>query len=246
MDRICPFLATGVDGRTVVDGFDGAHICRAADALQPVERGQQVEYCLAAAHTNCDRYVAAMERRGPIAWPEPAPDAAIIQTRLVLPAVGGRRTSAARAIGARSRRWVLGAAMAALGLAAVASGVAGSLGGLIAAAPSPAASGTTVITPGAIASSGPTSVPASTAIATSEPTLPPSAAPSATATTPAPMTAAPTATPAQAQPQTYVVQPGDTLNGIAIRFGTSVRALQDANGLGASDVIIVGQVLIIR
>ena len=238
MERICPFLATGVDGRTVVDGFDGAHVCRAAGGCEPVERGQQVEYCLAAAHANCGRYMAAMEQRGPVSWPAPAPDAAIIQTRLVLPAQSGRRV-AARAIGGRGRQWVLGGAMATLGLAAVASGVAGSLGGLIAAAPSPASSGTPGATAGATPTARPTPVATPTAIPTSAP-----ASPSGTVPSPAP-TAAPTATQAPAQPQTYVVQPGDTLNDIAISFGTSVRALQTANGLGASDVIIVGQVLII-
>jgi LysM repeat protein len=42
-----------------------------------------------------------------------------------------------------------------------------------------------------------------------------------------------------------VVQQGDTLSIIATRFGTTVSALQAANGLGNSDVINVGQVLVI-
>jgi N-acetylmuramoyl-L-alanine amidase len=41
------------------------------------------------------------------------------------------------------------------------------------------------------------------------------------------------------------VQEGDTLSIIAIRYGTSVSALQAANGLGKSDVINVGQRLVI-
>lgn len=41
---------------------------------------------------------------------------------------------------------------------------------------------------------------------------------------------------------TYTVQPGDTLSGIAVRFGTTTDALQRANGLG-STTIYVGQVL---
>ncbi len=41
---------------------------------------------------------------------------------------------------------------------------------------------------------------------------------------------------------TYTVQPGDTLSGIAFRFGTTTDALQRANGLG-STAIYVGQVL---
>lgn len=41
---------------------------------------------------------------------------------------------------------------------------------------------------------------------------------------------------------TYTVQPGDTLSGIAVRFGTTTDALQRANGLG-STTIYVGQLL---
>lgn len=41
---------------------------------------------------------------------------------------------------------------------------------------------------------------------------------------------------------TYVVQPGDNLFRIALRFGTSVAALRSANGL-RSNIISVGQVL---
>jgi LysM repeat protein len=41
---------------------------------------------------------------------------------------------------------------------------------------------------------------------------------------------------------TYIVQPGDTLFGVAQRFGTTVQALAAANGL-ANDVIYAGQML---
>jgi putative chitinase len=41
------------------------------------------------------------------------------------------------------------------------------------------------------------------------------------------------------------VRPGDTLGDIAARFGTTVAALQSANGLADSDVILIGQVLVI-
>lgn len=44
---------------------------------------------------------------------------------------------------------------------------------------------------------------------------------------------------------TYVVQPGDTLYRIAIRFGTSVVALQTANDITNANLIYVGQVLTI-
>jgi LysM repeat protein len=46
-----------------------------------------------------------------------------------------------------------------------------------------------------------------------------------------------------ASPATYVVQPGDSLYGIAQRQGISVRSLLDANGLTIESVILPGQQL---
>jgi len=45
--------------------------------------------------------------------------------------------------------------------------------------------------------------------------------------------------------QQHVVAPGETLTSIALRYGTSVAALAAANGLGETDFIYVGQVLVI-
>lgn len=233
MERICPFLTTGDDGRAVVDGFDPAHVCRAGERPEPVDRGQQLGLCLDVAHRTCDRYAEAMRRRGPTSWPAPAPDAAILQTRIVLPPASGRRQLAAGPIGPRGRRWLVGGALAAIGVAAVATGAVGGLGSMVASrettpAPSPS--------PSAI----PSSTPVILASPTAAPTATPTAAPTALRTsepTPAP-TAEPTV-------RTYVVQPNDTLNGIAVRFGTTVQAIQEANNLGTSTLINVGQVLII-
>ncbi len=59
----------------------------------------------------------------------------------------------------------------------------------------------------------------------------------------------PTATPAPNPPpsssQTYVVQPGDTLSKIAVRFGTTVQAIAQANNIVNVNLIFVGQVLTI-
>ena len=41
----------------------------------------------------------------------------------------------------------------------------------------------------------------------------------------------------------YVVRSGDTLSTVARRFGTTVRALQDANGIGNADLVRIGRTL---
>jgi LysM repeat protein len=46
-------------------------------------------------------------------------------------------------------------------------------------------------------------------------------------------------------PTTYVVQPGDTLSLIALRYGTSYQDLAAANGLSGSGFIYAGQTLIV-
>ncbi|NWF68759.1 MAG: LysM peptidoglycan-binding domain-containing protein [Chloroflexi bacterium] len=58
---------------------------------------------------------------------------------------------------------------------------------------------------------------------------------------------APTATPAPpvARPVTYVVQSGDTLFRISLRFGVSMQRLMEANGILNANRIFVGQVLVI-
>ncbi|MGD8794149.1 MAG: LysM domain-containing protein, partial [Anaerolineae bacterium] len=50
---------------------------------------------------------------------------------------------------------------------------------------------------------------------------------------------------AQAQGATHVVQPGENLTQIAARYGTSVQALMQANGLSNPNFVWVGQRLAI-
>jgi hypothetical protein len=54
----------------------------------------------------------------------------------------------------------------------------------------------------------------------------------------------PTATPVPANAERYKVKGGDTLSGIAARYGTTVKKLKAANGL-TSNTIHAGQVLVI-
>jgi LysM repeat protein len=112
-----------------------------------------------------------------------------------------------------------GTLVVALGLA----GMSGAFSGAPAVTPSP--------TPDATSSTPPPTAPPSLVEASA------SVAPTAAASNPV------TPTPA-ATPRTYVVQSGDTLNEIALRFGTTAAAIRSAKGL-TSDTINVGQELII-
>jgi LysM repeat protein len=73
-------------------------------------------------------------------------------------------------------------------------------------------------------------------------TTQPSSAPKASGTPAAPPAVAPTAA---ATPTPYKVQTGDSVGLIADRFGTTVKAIVDANNLSADLLIFPGQALII-
>ncbi len=86
--------------------------------------------------------------------------------------------------------------------------------------------------------------PAPTATLTPTPTVTPTAMPPTP--TPRPYTPPPTPTPtATPTPLIYTVQRGDTLLAIARRFGVSVQALQDVNGIVDPRRLQIGQPLII-
>lgn len=46
-----------------------------------------------------------------------------------------------------------------------------------------------------------------------------------------------------AAPETYVVQEGDDVTGIALRWGTSVNAIREANNLAEDEQVTVGQII---
>jgi putative chitinase len=82
------------------------------------------------------------------------------------------------------------------------------------------------------------------ATATPEPTTPATSA--AETPTPTP-TSAPTATPAPSVSggTTHIVQPGENMFRIALRYGTTVQAIAQANGISNPQLVYVGQQLII-
>lgn len=220
MDRICPFLALGDDGRTVADGFDPAHRCQALTPPVALERSRQAQLCLTEAHVRCERFSGARAAllAASSGLPRVAPDVAFARTRMVVEPEPRRSLGTG---GARRppRALVLG------GVAAGAGALVLLLGGLLGGGASPSPTAT------------PTVSPSATVAASSTP------APSPSLTDAPTGSAAASQTPGPSQ-VTYVVQAGDTLNEIAQAFGTTAEAIIEANGL-TSDEITVGQVLLI-
>jgi LysM repeat protein len=228
-------LALAADHRTAVDGYDADHACHALDPAEPLDRARQAEQCLTEAHRQCDRYLAflAAHAADTAGIPTPSADAMIPRTRLVVDPEARRMAGMGEAsLGMSPQRWVVAGGIALIGVAAAATAVAGGFGG--GTAQPPGGSNQATISPTV------TAVPSQSGAA--QPTTQPSTSGSGEPTAqPTRSAAEPTARPAQT---TYVVQQGDTLNGIAVQFGTTAEAIRQANGL-PSDVINIGQVLII-
>ena len=69
--------------------------------------------------------------------------------------------------------------------------------------------------------------------------------PAPVSTTPAPTTPAPTPTSSPGGQVTHTVQRGENLFRIALRYGTTVEAIANANGIANPALIYVGQALVI-
>jgi LysM repeat protein len=243
VDRVCPLLGLATDRRSVVDGVDAGHRCHAEDPPLPLSRQEQAQLCLTPAHARCERYLRHVAaRNGGVPGSLPIGDG-LVSTRMML-----TPTPAWRGIAGRARRAPRGPLVVGVGAALVlgGAGVAVASGMLDAALAT--ASPTASAVPSKAASPSPT--PTATAIVTPSPTASPTPSPTAIPTpapTPSPVPTpvpTPVATPAPTQ-RTYVVQEGDTLAAIAQQFGTTVGALQAANGIEDPNEIIIGQVLVI-
>jgi hypothetical protein len=242
VDPICPLLTLGSDRHAVCGGFDADHRCGALNAPDPLDRSHQLRFCLSAMHVECPHFVrqALADRAAMIdGLPAPSPDVQLARTRLVIDAQRAR-------LGARRGTGLPPAARAAVAavvvVVAASVGLAtGSLQHLAALAAdgrsSPVRDVSAVIVPR----------PASTAVAapTTTATPVPLGTPAASASPPTAPSPAVVPTSAVLPAQTYVVQPGDTLKAIADRYGTTVLALQQANGIADQNVIGVGQLLTI-
>ncbi|HSS35973.1 MAG TPA: LysM peptidoglycan-binding domain-containing protein, partial [Patescibacteria group bacterium] len=79
-------------------------------------------------------------------------------------------------------------------------------------------------------------------VASPTPTRPPAASPTVAPSASPKPTKTPKPSKAPTASKTYTVKPGDTLSSIAIRFGTTVKALQALNGI-KDTLIKPGQVL---
>lgn len=243
MDSVCPLLGLVGDAHVAVDGADAGHRCHAEEPPTGIDRATQAQLCLTAAYDRCERYVAFEAGRPGVTPGRLATADGYVSTRLLITPQPAWRGLAGRARRSRSLAVVGGVAgVAAIGItgAALASSLLGSEDPVASTASEPASSTarptvrpTVTVEP----------VPTPTAVPTQTPAPTQAASP-----TPAPVaTATPVATPAPATPapRTYTVVAGDTLALIAERFGTTVAALQAANGIDDPNTINVGQVLVI-
>ena len=246
VDPICPLLTLGSDRHAVCGGFDADHRCSVPDGPDPLGHSQQQRYCLGPTHVECPHYArnelaSGMPRIEGV--PPPSADVLLAPTRLVIdPDVRLLRVVQRRTIPGRARP-VLAAAVVVVAMSAgVASGTWQGLAALAGSAGDPLHPDAGVPVPTATS----TRTPGTPTIAAT-PSVAPTSVPTPKPSVDAPPSASPASEPtSDVMPaQTYVVQPGDTLKSIADRYGTTVVALQAANGIADQNVINVGQVLTI-
>jgi LysM repeat protein len=229
LTRVCPYLAAP-DGGWRSASVSRDHRCRAVNPPAPLATDKQRRLCLTGDYPTCATFEAARAAR-PVAHdrmpilPRPLARTAPVvldhgRLGIALPAVRADRTTVQTVLVV-----LLGLAFAAIVLARLTSSEtpAGAVG-----SPSIAAS--------AVPGAGGSAAPA----ASERPT-----------TTPAGGSAAPdgsggaAGSPAASgsEGQTYKVKSGDTLVGIAARFGTTAKAIAELNGLSDPSSLRTGQVL---
>jgi LysM repeat protein len=246
--RICPYLVVdGESWRSASPSRD--HRCGAVAPPAPLAADKQRRLCLSDRHAGCATFLAAQSRPLTLGLSESAETVAArlapgrttnkpggeTVTRWSLARTApvvldhGRIPALLGALSGRSRasQFVLGvlllAAFGAIGLARLGGGG----GPLTAAGPSPSVSASSRVAGG---------------LASAAPAAPSGGVEGATATA-APSSPSAGASPPAAANGTYRVKRGDTLYVIARRLGTTVKILQQLNGLGSSTTIHAGDIL---
>ena len=235
---VCPYLALAADGRTVLEIPDRQHRCHALEPPAELTRRDQATLCLLDAHRGCPRYLtrdAALLEGG-----EPPQTSGryieLPSTRLVVTPAPVSLMTAARA----ARRPLAFALTLVVGVA-----MAGALGTLANELREPSNRGQDQLVGRGDGTT--TAAPVPTEALTPAPAVSPTPA---AAETPAPEPVVETPPPDPVTPPpvpevaTYVVVEGDTLWGIATRFGTTPDAIMAYNGL-ETDVLQIDQVLLI-
>jgi LysM repeat protein len=228
----CPFLIAGA-GAYRMSVPDRDHRCAAVAPATSLAITKQARLCLMPAHTGCATYVASLAARearvGSGERLERSGRWGIARTMPVVEEVGGFRASFGALVADR-RTWPAIPAVL-LATLLLALGLSGSWGQ----APLTAAG-----SPSPVPRPSPT-VTASLAPASQEPTTEPASPPPPTAT-PAPTAPPPSPTPNVAY-TTYKVKSGDTLSGIAHKYGVTVQAIVALNGITDPSKLHVGQIL---
>jgi len=228
---VCPLLMSGdAAWRSAYASRD--HRCWAVRPPAPLVLAKQRELCLTAAHTTCTTFQATRHMSGAaddsLLWPP------VRSTPLVLELSRGGAGELPVGTGRAGGQALL------VGLMALAFLVLVIARTTVPSQVPPASSG-----PSIVISASPTtrSSASPSPVATSSPSLVPGGSPAPSGTAgPTPGTPA---SPSPSAARSYTVQSGDTLSGIAVRFGTTVEAITRANGITNPRLIRVGQVLII-
>jgi nucleoid-associated protein YgaU len=224
---LCPFLvAEGGRWRALEPSRD--HRCTAVAGADAVPVEIQRRRCLRPEHVTCSAYLAA--RANEAAAPAPAGRRRFVATTPVVVERARRGLGGGPSLPVGRALRIGGVVVVAVAVVAFAAarwpfGSAGIAG----ASPSPMA------TPTASSRPSPSATPLATALASPTPAQTPAAT-----RTPRP---ARSPRPTAVATRTYTVRPGDTLSGIAAKFGTTVEAIARLNGITNTRIIRSGQVL---